>query len=50
MSKDSTVRYYQKNKERLQKKSPEKYQTLSKEEKERKHQYGREQYKNLFED
>ena len=47
MSKNLSVKYYQKNKERLQKK---RYQNLSKEEKEKKQQYGRECYKNLSED
>ena len=36
MSKDSSAKYYQGNKESLQKKSPERYQSLSKEEKEKK--------------
>ena len=35
MSKDSSVKYYQNNKERLQKKAREKYQILSKEEKDK---------------
>ena len=35
MSKDSSAKYYQNNKERLQKKSCERYQSLSKEEKEK---------------
>ena len=38
--------YYQKNKERLSKKARERYQNLPKEEKEKKHQYGRERYRN----
>ena len=36
MSKDSSAKYYQNNKERLQKKSSERYQSLSKEEREKK--------------
>ena len=36
MSKDSSAKYYQDNKERLQKKARERYQSLSKEEKEKK--------------
>ena len=39
------AKYYQENKERLQKKPCERYQNLSKEEKEKKGQYGRERYK-----
>ena len=35
MSKDSSAKYYQDNKERLQKKARERYQSLSKEEKEK---------------
>ena len=50
MSKNLSVKYYQENKERLQKKACEKYQSLSKEEKEKKRQYGCECYKNLSED
>ena len=36
MPKDSSAKYYQYNKERLQKKAREKYESLSKEEKEKK--------------
>ena len=36
MSKNSSSKYYQDNKERLQRKACEKYQNLSKEEKEKK--------------
>ena len=43
-------KYYQENKERLQKKACERYQNLSKEEKEKKQQYDRECYKNLSEE
>ena len=50
MSKNLSVKYYQENKERLQRKAPEKYQNLSKEEKEKKQQYGRERYTSLSED
>ena len=50
MSKNLSSKYYQENKERLQKKARGRYQNLSKEEKEEKHQYGRERYKNLPED
>ena len=49
MSKNLSAKYYQENKERLQKKARERYQVLSKEEKEKKRQYGRERYKNLSE-
>ena len=40
MSKISSAKYYQDNKERLQKRYRERYQSLSKEEKEKKRQYG----------
>ena len=50
MSKTLSAKYYQENKERLQKKAFERYQNLSKEEKEKKQQYGCECYKNLAED
>ena len=47
MSKHLSAKYYQENKERLQKKACQRYQNLSKKEKEKKRQYGRECYKNL---
>ena len=47
MSKNLPTKYYQENKERLHKKAPERYQNVSKEEKERRSQYGHELYKNL---
>ena len=50
MSKNLSAKYYQENKERLQKKSRKRYQNLSKEEKGKKQQYGRERYKNLSEE
>ena len=50
MFKDSSAKYYQNNKERLQKKACERYQSLSKEEKESNQQYGCEGYKNVPED
>ena len=40
LSKNSSPKYYQKNKERLQKMARERYQNLSKEEKEKKQEYG----------
>ena len=45
ISKVSLGKYYQNNREKLQKKAREKYQSLSKEEKEKKQQYGGERYK-----
>ena len=45
-----SAKYYQENKERLQKKVCKIYQNLSEEEKEKKWQYGCERYKNLLED
>ena len=51
MFKTLLAKYYQENKERLQKKKArERYQNLSKEEGEKKLQYGCERYKNLLED
>ena len=50
MSKYSSAKYYQDNKERLQKNVRESYQSLSKEEKEKKQQYRDKLYKNLPED
>ena len=50
MSKSLSAKYYQENKEGLQKEVRERYQNLSKKEKEKKRQYGRECYKNLSED
>ena len=50
MFKNLSAKYYQENKERLQKKACERYQNLSKERKEKKRQYGGERYKNLSED
>ena len=48
---NSSAKYYQDNKERLQKRACERYQRLSNKEKEKKkQQYGREQYKILPED
>ena len=49
MSKNLSAKYYQENKERLQRKARGRYQSLSKEEKEKKQQYGRERYKNFSE-
>ena len=42
MSKNLSAKYYQENKERLEKKARERYQNLSKEEKEKKQEYCRE--------
>ena len=42
MNNNSSAKYYQKNKGKLQKKSRERYQNLSEEEKEKKRLYGRE--------
>ena len=48
MSKNLSAKYYQENKKRLQEKARER--NLSKEEKEKKQQYGHERYKSLSED
>ena len=50
MSKHLPAKYYQEYNERVQKNFRERYQNLSKEEKEKKPQYGCEHYKNLSED
>ena len=50
MPKDASAKFCQNNKERLQKKACEKYQSLSKEEEEKQRQYGHERYKHLTED
>ena len=47
MSNGSLARYYQNNKEVLQKKGRERYQDLSEKEKNKKQKYGCEQFKNL---
>ena len=47
MSKDSSAKYYQNNKKRLQKKVCERYQSLSEEEKEKRQQNGHKWYKHL---
>ena len=41
MSKTLSAKYYQENKEKLPKKARERYQNVTKEEKEKKQQYGR---------
>ena len=50
MSKDSSATCFQNNKKRPQKKSREKYWSLSEQEKDKNQQYGDEQYKNFSED
>ena len=50
MYKDLSAKYYQNNKEILQKKARKKYQSLSKQEKGKKWQYDRKRCKNLPED
>ena len=50
MPQDSSAKYYQNNKERLQKIAHERYQSLFKEEKEKKRKYDCELYKNLAKD
>ena len=47
MSKGSLAKYYQNNKDRLQKKTCQRYQSRSKQDKEKRRQYGCERYKNL---
>ena len=50
MSKDSSAKYYQNNKEIQPKKARGRYQSIFRVEKEKKQQYGRERYKNVPED
>ena len=50
MSKNLSAKYYQDNKEKIQKQVCEGYQSPSKEKKEKKWQYDCERYKNLPED
>ena len=50
MSKNLSAKYYQENKEALQKKACERNQNLSKEVKEKNQQHSRECYENLSED
>ena len=50
ISKNLSAKYYQKNKEKIQKKLLKDIRIFSKEEKEKKQQYGHECYKNLSED
>ena len=50
MSKNSSAKCYENNKERLQRKTRERYQSLSKEKNKKKHQYRCEWHKNLPED
>ena len=50
MSKDSSAKYYENNKERLQKNLVKDIKVVLKKKKEEKQQYGFEQYKNLPED
>ena len=50
MSKNLSTKYYQENKERLQKKAHERSQNIFEEKNEKKRQYGREHYNNLPED
>ena len=45
-----SAKYYQENKERLQKKAHERHQNLAREEKGKMQQYGHEHYKSLLED
>ena len=47
MSKSLWGKYYQKGKERVQKETPERYQYLFEEEKNKKWKYGYKQYKNF---
>ena len=50
ISKNSSAKYYQENKERPQRKARKRYQSLSKKDKEKKWQYACELYKNLPQD
>ena len=51
MTRQASAKYYQKNKEKVEKKkSRKRYQNLSEEEKNKRQEYGHERYKNLSED
>ena len=50
MNKNLSPQYYQKNLRKTIKKARKRYRNISKEEKEKKQQYGRECYKNHLED
>ena len=50
MSKNSSIKYYQNNKEKPQKKAHERHLSFSQEEKEKKRQYDCEKCKNLLQD
>ena len=50
ISREASTGYYQRNKGKIKKKSGDRYQNLSDEEKNGKREYGRERYKNLSED
>ena len=52
MSKNLSAKYFEEDKERLQKKASARYPNLSKEEKEKseRYKYGRDRYKNLSKD
>ena len=50
ISKNSSAKFYQKSKRKLQKVAHERYQDLSEQDKNKKRQYGCERYKNLTED
>ena len=49
ISKDSSTKYYQKSKEKIQKQFLQRYQSLCDEEKSKKGEYSHERYKNLSE-
>ena len=47
LSRESSARHYEKNNEKIQEKSRERYQNITEQEENKKRQYGRERYKNL---
>ena len=48
MSENTDLTYYQRNKVRLKKQARDKYKNLSEEEKNKKREYGKKRYHNMF--
>ena len=50
MTREPSAKYYQRNKEKIQKNLRERYQNLTEEGKNKRREYGRERYENFVED
>ena len=50
MTREPSAKYYQRNKEKIQKNLRERYQNLTEEGKNKRQEYGRERYENFVED